>query len=112
MNKTIIFKKTLKAMLKIHRLFGFILCLLFLIWCISGFVMMYKGFPEIPKNEKYKLKQVINPALLTLPKNINSIIKEKEIQKVTIQPYPITSGQLRRPLVFWLPIRGDKMIPC
>lgn len=43
--------KIIKVVRNTHRLFGFFLSLLFFMWCVSGFVMMYKEFPSISKKE-------------------------------------------------------------
>lgn len=53
----IIFKKVLYT---IHRMLGTILSILFLIWFLSGFVMIYHGFPKIQPSDKYRYQEVLN----------------------------------------------------
>jgi hypothetical protein len=45
MKRQRIYRISLKMLLRIHRLLGTMMSVLFLIWCLSGFVMMYKDFP-------------------------------------------------------------------
>jgi len=40
-------KRFTKAVLVIHRYLGFVMSLLFVIWFLSGFVMMYAGYPTM-----------------------------------------------------------------
>ncbi|MFM7430342.1 MAG: PepSY domain-containing protein [Flammeovirgaceae bacterium] len=47
-------KILLKFTLVIHRYLGFVLSILFLVWFVSGFVMMYKDFPNLAQSEKQK----------------------------------------------------------
>lgn len=59
-------------MVKLHRWFGLVMCLFFLAWFISGFVMLYADFPQYSKNDRLAHLGVLaagsltqNPALLT-----------------------------------------------
>jgi hypothetical protein len=74
MRVSITSKKLTKVVIKIHRLLGFTLCLLFLIWCLSGFVMMYKGFPSVTVEDKMKIANFINFDNFEYPKNFEEFI--------------------------------------
>ncbi len=50
----------------VHRYLGFAMSLLFLIWFLSGFVMMYRGFPSIDFREKLSRAKAILPAGIRL----------------------------------------------
>jgi hypothetical protein len=41
-----------KLLILIHRYVGIVLSLLMLAWCLSGFVMMYVGFPQLDDEER------------------------------------------------------------
>lgn len=53
-------KTFVKAVLITHRYLGLTLSFIFLIWCLSGFVMMYKEFPHIKEREKINNLTPIN----------------------------------------------------
>ncbi|WP_299456022.1 PepSY-associated TM helix domain-containing protein [uncultured Microscilla sp.] len=55
-------KKLTKKILWVHRYTGFALSLLFLFWFLSGFVMMYKGFPYLNKTEALARAEGIAPS--------------------------------------------------
>ncbi|MFM8912559.1 MAG: PepSY domain-containing protein, partial [Flammeovirgaceae bacterium] len=44
----------MKFTLLIHRYLGLVLSILFLVWFVSGFVMMYKDFPNLTQSERLK----------------------------------------------------------
>ena len=51
--------KLIQAVRNTHRLFGFVLSILFFTWCITGFVMMYKEFPSVSKKEYNAMRSAI-----------------------------------------------------
>lgn len=52
--------KAIQVVRNTHRLFGFFLSILFFMWCITGFVMMYKEFPSLSKKEYNALRSNID----------------------------------------------------
>jgi uncharacterized iron-regulated membrane protein len=42
----------MKALIVIHRYVGVVLGVIMTMWCVSGFVMMYQGFPETSQEER------------------------------------------------------------
>lgn len=77
-------KNLLKAVVKIHRLLGFFLCLLFVIWCLSGFVMMYKSFPSVSEEDRAKLNKSIDLSMASYPSNIESFIDMDSIKALKL----------------------------
>ncbi len=49
-----------KALYSIHRVLGAILSILFLMWFLSGFVMMYHTFPKLTEKDKNARAQALN----------------------------------------------------
>ncbi len=45
----------LRLLFLIHRWFGITLGIVMLLWCLSGFVMMYKPYPELTEQQKSAL---------------------------------------------------------
>ena len=41
----------MKSLIIVHRYVGVVLGVIMTLWCVSGFVMMYKGFPETSQQE-------------------------------------------------------------
>ena len=50
----------------IHRYLAFVLCLMFLMWFLSGFVLMYKDFPSLNMNESLTLRSPISSSEIRL----------------------------------------------
>lgn len=44
-----------KIVFNIHLILGLLLCVLFLMWFLSGFVMIYHSFPRA--SQEYKLQR-------------------------------------------------------
>lgn len=49
-----------KALYKFHRILGTLLSILFMLWFLTGFVMIYHNFPKISDQEKYRGLSVID----------------------------------------------------
>lgn len=52
-------KFAVKGLLLVHRYFGFTLSLLFVIWFLSGFVMMYTKYPYLKTDKKLENSPII-----------------------------------------------------
>ena len=50
-----------KLMYSIHRILGTLLCILFLMWFLSAFVMMYHRFPRVSAKEKMQKLDMLSP---------------------------------------------------
>ena len=53
MNSKRIWRSTLKYSVKIHRYLGIIFGFIILLWCLSGFVMMFVQYPSLTSEERY-----------------------------------------------------------
>ena len=54
-----------KLMYSIHRILGTLLCILFLMWFLSAFVMMYHRFPRVSAKEKMQKLDMLPNRRLT-----------------------------------------------
>ncbi|WP_300698686.1 PepSY-associated TM helix domain-containing protein [Bacteroides sp.] len=57
----------------IHRILGTLLCILFLMWFLSAFVMMYHRFPRVNAKEKLQKQEILSTSGDSLP-DIASVI--------------------------------------
>ncbi len=55
----------MKAILILHRYLGVVVGLLMALWCLSGFVMMYSGYPQLSGAQKLKGLPPLNLASAT-----------------------------------------------
>ena len=49
-----------KLMYSLHRILGKLLCILFLMWFLSAFVMMYHRFPRVSAKEKLQKQELLS----------------------------------------------------
>ena len=42
----------IKSIIVVHRYLGVVLGVIMTVWCLSGFVMMYQGFPNTSPEER------------------------------------------------------------
>ncbi|MDD6472666.1 MAG: PepSY domain-containing protein [Bacteroidales bacterium] len=56
-----------RLMYTVHRVLGTLLCVLFLMWFLSGFVMMYHRFPRVSVKEKLQRQEVLAASGDSLP---------------------------------------------
>mgnify|MGYP007099756659 FL=1 len=73
-----------KLMYSIHRILGTLLCILFLMWFLSAFVMMYHRFPRVSAKEKMQKLDMLSQTGDSLP----------DISSVTSPPAPWRKGQV------------------
>ncbi|WP_281644010.1 PepSY domain-containing protein [Bacteroides zoogleoformans] len=82
-----------RLMYTIHRLLGTLLCILFLMWFVSAFVMMYHRFPRVGAKEKLLRLEQLSAAADSLP-DIASVMarlpRGEKVKKLTLER---TSGQ-------------------
>ena len=52
----------MKYLFILHRYLGVVVGLIMLMWCLSGFVMMYQSFPDMTQDEVYAGRDAINLA--------------------------------------------------
>lgn len=75
----------------IHRILGTILSILFLIWFLSGFVMIYHTFPKVANRDKYAHMDAINDSILHINNVLNNIDSAVVINKLSLRAQGNTS---------------------
>ena len=53
------------SIFKIHRVLGAFLSILFLMWFVSGVVMMYHTYPKVDKTQALKYAEVIDTSVVS-----------------------------------------------
>ena len=64
-----------KLMYSLHRILGTLLCILFLMWFLSAFVMMYHRFPRVSAKEKLQKQELLSTSDDSLP-DITSVLSQ------------------------------------
>ena len=76
-----------KLMYSLHRILGTLLCILFLMWFLSAFVMMYHRFPRVSAKEKLQKQELLSTSGDSLP-DITSVLsrlpKGEKVRKLTL----------------------------
>lgn len=76
-----------KLMYSLHRILGTLLCILFLMWFLSAFVMMYHRFPRVSAKEKLQKQELLSASGDSLP-DITSVLsrlpKGEKVKKLTL----------------------------
>jgi hypothetical protein len=68
-----------KSLIFVHRWMGVTLCLLFLLWFLSGMVMMYWTYPEVTAGDRLSRAQVLDASDVRLsPQEAYSLLETKE----------------------------------
>lgn len=70
-----------KTFVFLHKWTGFVLSILFLIWFISGFVMMYKDFPYLRGEEILEKSGSIKASMKV--KGLEEILPEESLEEIT-----------------------------
>ena len=50
---------------KVHRILGIFLSILFLMWFVTGIVMMYHTYPKVDKSQELKYAEVIDTSVIS-----------------------------------------------
>jgi hypothetical protein len=50
----------MRALILLHRYLGIAIGVVMALWCASGFVMMYQGFPNLDDNERFRALQSVS----------------------------------------------------
>ena len=68
-----------KVLIFVHRWMGVSLCLLFLMWFLSGMVMMYWTFPEVTTGDRLSRAQLLDASRIRLsPQEAFALLESKE----------------------------------
>ncbi len=60
-------------LIRVHRMLGTVLSILFLVWFLSGMVMMYHSYPKVSQQQRMEHAETIGVA--TIPVNIADTVK-------------------------------------
>ena len=73
----------------LHRLCGFIICLLLSMWFITGLVIIYYPFPNITNEQKYaKLEAIhLKDQPINMIDSITRITANEKIKKITLEQF-------------------------
>lgn len=69
----------------IHRILGAFLSILFLVWFLSGFVMIYHNFPKVTPQDRNRTTGVLSANMPELDKVLNRIYPDTLIQKINLK---------------------------
>lgn len=62
-----------KLLFSVHRILGTILSILFVIWFLSGFVMIYHSFPKVTEQDKYAHASLLSNVNLPIDSALQQI---------------------------------------
>lgn len=69
----------------IHRVLGTFLSILFLVWFLSGFVMIYHSFPRLTPQDRNRITGVLPADMPDLGEVLNRIYPDTIIQKISLK---------------------------
>lgn len=72
-----------KIVLKLHQILGSLLSLVFVVWFISGFVMLFSGFPHASKESLFNKQQIFIPtdSIQVLPNEFSANLQTVSLEK-------------------------------
>lgn len=76
--------RLIKLFYTFHRLLGTVLSILFLVWFLSGFVMLYHGFPKVTLRDKYEHQDALSVNMPDLNTIVNSVPNCDSITNITL----------------------------
>jgi len=74
-----------KILYSSHRILGTILCILFLVWFISGFVMIYHTFPKVSNRDKYTHMDAVGASAHSIDSIVNKANAVGNIEKLVLK---------------------------
>ncbi|QIK54949.1 PepSY domain-containing protein [Dysgonomonas sp. HDW5B] len=69
----------------IHRVLGTFLSILFLVWFLSGFVMIYHNFPRVTPQDRHRTTGVLSADMPEIGEVLNRIYPDTLIQKINLK---------------------------
>lgn len=79
-----------KLMYSLHRILGTALCILFLAWFLSAFVMMYHRFPRVSASKSLQRQELLTATEDSLPE-LSTVLarlpRNEKVRKVTLYRY-------------------------
>lgn len=75
-----------KLLYSIHRILGTLLSILFLVWFLSGFVMIFHRFPKVPVTDKYACMDTIKGDLPAIDEILQHfLLNQGDIRKASLK---------------------------
>lgn len=71
----------------VHRILGTILSILFVVWFLSGFVMIYHTFPKIIDQDKYVHADILPQSQISIDTLLPAIVEGKDIQSLKLTSF-------------------------
>ncbi|MCC8172901.1 MAG: hypothetical protein LIO65_00415 [Odoribacter sp.] len=71
----------------IHRILGTVLSILFLVWFLSGFVMIYHKFPKVSSRDKYKVMEALLETDIQTDSLLSFIPSEEKVLKLSLKSF-------------------------
>ena len=81
-----------RSLIFVHRWLGVALSVIFLLWFVSGIVMMYWSFPEVTAEDRLQRAPVLDPARIQLSAEQAAALLGRDEP-----PAQVAADQLRRP---------------
>ena len=69
----------------IHRVLGTFLSILFLVWFLSGFVMIYHNFPRVTPQDRNRTTEVLSSDMPGIGEVLNRIYPDTLIQRISLK---------------------------
>lgn len=74
-----------RVIYSIHRVLGTFLSILFLMWFLSGFVMIYHNFPRVTPQDRNRATGVLSADMPEIEEVLNRIYPDTLIQKISLK---------------------------
>lgn len=73
-----------RLFIKMHRILGIYLSILFLMWFVSGIVMMYHTYPRIEKKQALAFAEDIDTSMLPIRELVKELPKQKPVKGISL----------------------------
>lgn len=77
----------IKVIRQVHKILGLVLSVLFLMWFISGIVMIYHSFPRISPTLKWERQEALSPDLPAIDTLLKSLPDSVELRGISVDMY-------------------------
>ena len=78
--------KLYRLFMSIHRILGTALSILFLMWFLSGMVMMYRPYPSVSQEQRVQHSERLAPCGVELPRQLPNGLTSLSLQQIAGRP--------------------------
>ena len=78
--------KLYRLFMSIHRILGTALSILFLMWFLSGMVMMYRTYPSVSQEQRVQHSERLAPCGVELPRQLPNGLTSLSLQQIAGRP--------------------------